>query len=146
MSSFLFYRWNDVISANPKTMIKFKLHLGKHTGRSRYVFFRSIDFGRKYRDISVHARSVVSGVSIIEQCGKNLRRLKFCDLKVTKIGAFVESFAHLQKLEKLEFVTSVVMKECLELRTVDGANLPKLKTLVLDQSDWTVKFVNFFNV
>ena len=135
-----------MITANPKTMIKFKLHLGTHTGRSRYIFFRSNDFGRKYRDISVHARSVVSGVSIIEQCGEDLRHLKFCDLKVTKIGAFVESFAHLQKLEKLEFVTSVVMKECLELRTVDGANLPKLRTVVFDRSNWTVKFVIFFNV
>ena len=146
MNSFLFYRWNDVISANPKTMIKFKLHLGKITGRSWDVFSESIDSTRKYRDISVHSTSVNVGHSVIKHFGEDLRHLKFCDLEVTEIGAFTESFVQLQKLEKLKFVTSVVKKECLEFQKVNGANLPKLKTVVLEQNDWTVKFAIAFYV
>ena len=135
-----------MITANPKTMVKFKLHLGKHTGRSWKVFSQSIESTRRYRDISVYHKKVSVGHSVIKHFGEDLRRLKFCDLVVTEIGAFTESFVQLQKLEKLEFGSGVVKKECLELRTVDGANLPKLRTVVFDRSNWTVKFVIFFNV
>ena len=81
-------------------MIKFKLHLGENKEKSWKVFSGSIDSGCRYRDISVHSRSVITGVSIIERFGEDLRRLKFYDLEVAKIGTFTESFAQLQKLEK----------------------------------------------
>ena len=110
------------------------------------MFSESFDYGRKYRDISVHSKNLSVGDSVIKHFGEDLRRLKFCDLMVTEISALTESFVQLQKLEKLEFVSGVVKKECLELRTVDGANLPKLRTVVFDRSNWTVKFVIFFNV
>ena len=122
-------------------MIKFKLHLGDNKEKSWKVFSASIDSGRRYRDISVHSRSVITGVSIIESFGEDVRRLKFCDLEVAKIGTFTESFAQLQKLERLEFATSVVKEECRQFEGVDGVDLPKLKIVVLERSNWTVKFL-----
>ena len=127
-------------------MIKFKLHLGENKAKYWDEFLLSIDSGRRYRDISVHSKSLSVGDSVIKHFGEDLRRLKFCDLEVREIGAFTESFAQLQKLERLEFVRCVVKKECRQFEGVNGVNLPKLKTAVLEQSHWTVKFVVPVNV
>ena len=122
-------------------MIKFKLHLGDTEVNSWDFFSENVDSGRRYRDISIRSENDILGRSVIKHFGEDLRRLKFRNLEVAKIGAFTESFAQLQKLERLEFVRCVVKKECRQFEEVNGVNLPKLKTAVLNESNWTVKFL-----